>query len=203
MNIGRRILLAGLVFKSSLVVAQDKLSRDDTTMELNFAYSQQEYGTIALDILAPRMGDWGRLGINLGGTSYNATLSSNRDRLMHVDQKALAWRIDEPLLNVDMASSPGIHTLGIASTLRVGIQSYENLLDEKIQREDHSFFEVESLFQLRSLLDDKTGLWIKRSTFGLGTGFRLNLIDEATFIGNKGVDRLHVYPTFQFSALIF
>jgi hypothetical protein len=122
---------------------------------------------------------------------------------MRVDQKALAWRFDEPFLRIDRVASPGIHTLGVASTMRLGFQSYEILLDERVQRNSHSFLEFESLFQIRSQLDSKAGLWIRKSTFGLGTGFRLNMINKATFIGNKEVDRIHVYPTFQFSALIF
>jgi hypothetical protein len=94
---------------------------------------------------------------------------------------------------------------GFASTLRLGQSSYESLDDlNRIETSKFTFFEMDALFQLASRLKSSdSNKWIKSSSLGIGTGFRLNFIGEQTFIGTTEVNRLRVFPTIQVAASFF
>lgn len=196
------VLFALFIFQSSSALAEAIRPVDDSLLKLNVLYSQQEQGIIATEILAPRMGRFGRLGLNLANTTYYVRDMNNNTQNKDLNQYALAWRSEENLLSV--TNDVFFRALGFVTTLRIGQIVYENLDELNTKKSQFTFFEMDALFQLAS--SQKTSdrdKWIKGSSLGIGSGFRLNFIRNQTFIGTSEVNRVRVFPTIQVAISLF
>lgn len=202
MKIMKIVLAALFVLQSSSVVAAEILPVDDSLLKVNLYYTQQEQGLTGFDFLAPHMGRFGRLGLNLANTTYYARDVNDKAQEMRLHQYALAWRSEENL--VGLKHDAMFRALGFATTLRVGQTVYEVLDELKTKESQFTFFELDALFQLASSLKNSDpNRWVKRSSLGIGSGFRLNFINRQTFIGNAEVNRLRVFPTLQVALSLF
>jgi hypothetical protein len=196
------VLLVLSFFPSSSVMAEEMLPADDSLLKFNIYYTQQEQGLTGVEILAPRMGRFGRLGLNLANTTYRVRDINDETQELRLHQYALAWRNEENLIG--LKHNDFYRALGLVTTMRLGQTVYEVLEDVNKKESQFTFFELDALFQIASNLKtyDPTK-WVKGNSIGVGSGFRVNFINRQTFIGNAEVNDIRVFPTLQVSVSFF
>jgi hypothetical protein len=194
MNITTLLLSFIIMTLSSSALADAIRPLDVALFKLNLVYTQQEQGLVVLDLLAPNMGRWGRLGFNLGNADYSARDSNNVRQTLKRNQYALVWRTEENVLG--LKGHDANRALGLATNLRLGQTIYEELDELKKTRSQFTFFEMDVVFQIVSGRRSPDS-WVKSSSMGIGSGFRVNYIQGQEFIGTAEVNDLRIFPTFQ------
>ena len=196
------LVLAFTLTLPALLQAQSSVNVEDSPLQLNISYSQQEQGTISVDLLAPQMGTWGRLGLHGGNSSYFSRDEQGKSVLDGTSELGLVWSLEEGLMPFPNAILN--RDLGFRTNLRYGELRYTQGEGAASSGQSFNFLEFEWLFTLRSSLKgDLSQKWVKASTLGLGTGARFNASSKIRTIGQTEVQTLRVYPTLQFSLSLF
>jgi hypothetical protein len=202
MNLKNALVLILCLLPSAALLSQTQELKDDARFKFSLNYTQHEKAIISVDLLSPRLGQSGRLGINLGNANHVQLDDEDRERTLPITQYAVVWRMDEPLMPLE--NGMWDRSLDFANSFRLGQLSYEHWEETDVKRSQFTFVEMDVLLNVTSRPKNRRpDAWTKSTSLGIGTGFRLNFIGQRTFIGTSEVESLRVFPTLQVAAELF